>query len=31
MGEVGRKRVAELYDWNKNVEQMVDIYKGMIS
>ena len=30
MGEAGRKRVAKLYDWNKNVEQMIEIYKGLI-
>lgn len=27
MGEAGRKRVDKLYDWNKNVEQMIEIYK----
>lgn len=30
MGEAGRKRVAKFYDWDKNVEQMLEIYKGMI-
>ena len=30
MGEAGRKRVAKFYDWNKNVEQMIEIYKGLI-
>lgn len=27
MGKAGRERVSILYDWNKNVEQMIDIYK----
>lgn len=26
-GENGRKRVLELYDWNKNVENMLEVYK----
>jgi glycosyltransferase involved in cell wall biosynthesis len=26
MGKKGRKRVEELYDWNKNVKTMIDIY-----
>lgn len=30
MGAAGREHVAKFYDWNKNVEQMVDIYRGMI-
>ena len=30
MGATGREHVAKFYDWNKNVEQMVDIYRGMI-
>lgn len=30
MGAAGREHVAQFYDWNKNVEQMVDIYRGMI-
>jgi glycosyltransferase involved in cell wall biosynthesis len=28
-GAAGRKRVEELYDWNKNVDQMVAIYKSI--
>lgn len=27
MGEAGRKRVLELYDWHKNVTDMISIYK----
>jgi hypothetical protein len=26
MGEGGRRRVLELYDWEKNVDIMEDIY-----
>lgn len=29
MGEKGRKRVIELYEWNNNVENMVEIYKEL--
>lgn len=29
-GKNGRKRVLELYDWNKNVDDMIDIYKKII-
>lgn len=31
MGEAGRKMVAELYDWNKNVEQMIEIYENILN
>lgn len=31
MGKAGRERVKKLYDWNKNVDQMVSIYKEMVS
>ncbi|MFH1215337.1 MAG: glycosyltransferase [Pseudomonadota bacterium] len=31
MGHAGRERVKRLYDWNANVSQMIDIYKGLIS
>ena len=27
MGEKGRKRVKDLYDWDRNVETMIGIYK----
>lgn len=27
MGRNGRKRVVELYDWNKNVDTMLELYK----
>lgn len=30
MGENGRKRVIENYDWNKNVQLMINIYKEVI-
>lgn len=29
LGENGRKRVEELYDWNKNVAQMIGIYNNI--
>lgn len=29
MGKAGRKRVKELYDWEKNVDEMMEIYRGM--
>lgn len=31
MGEAGRKRVAKFYDWNKNVEQMIEIYENILN
>lgn len=31
MGKLGRLRVCELYDWNKNVELMLSIYNKIIS
>lgn len=31
MGNAARKRVAELYDWNKNVDTMMDIYHKVMS
>ena len=31
MGQNGRKRVKELFDWNHNVAQMIDIYQRMLS
>lgn len=31
MGESGRRRVEELYDWQRNVEHMVELYKGMMN
>ena len=31
MGEDGRKRVAKFYDWNKNVEQMIEIYENILN
>jgi len=31
MGRKGRERVLNLFDWNKNVEQMVNIYNKIIS
>lgn len=31
MGAAGREHVAQFYDWNKNVEQMVDIYKDILN
>lgn len=30
MGEAGRARVKELYDWENNVKQMLGIYKSVI-
>jgi len=30
MGQAGRARVERLYDWEKNVEQMVEIYKNIL-
>lgn len=29
-GKNGRKRVLELYDWNNNVDNMIEIYKEMV-
>lgn len=29
-GNAGRKRVEDLYDWDKNVNKMIDIYKGLL-
>lgn len=29
-GENGRRRVLELYDWNKNVDNMIEIYRKII-
>lgn len=31
MGEMGRERVVKEYDWNTNVNQMIAIYKEMLS
>lgn len=31
MGENGRKKVKELYDWDKNVDKMENIYQDMIN
>ena len=31
MGQAGRKRVKQLYDWNDNVAQMIDIYKRVLA
>ena len=31
MGTAGRRRVAELYDWEKNVDTMMSIYRDMDS
>lgn len=31
MGEAGRNRVAKFYDWNKNVEQMISLYKNILN
>lgn len=31
MGQMGRERVVREYDWNKNVDQMIDIYKEILS
>ena len=30
MGRAGRERVQRLYDWNANVAQMIDVYKGFL-
>ena len=30
MGRAGRERVRRLYDWDANVSQMIDIYKGLL-
>ena len=30
LGKNGRKRVLELYDWNNNVDKMIEIYKEAI-
>lgn len=30
MGKAGRKRVISLYDWNNNVDKMVDIYQRIL-
>lgn len=30
MGKAGRERVKQLYDWNKNVDQMISIYKEIV-
>lgn len=30
MGKRGRKRVEELYDWNRNVHTMIEVYKKVI-
>ena len=31
LGELGRKRVTALYNWNNNVNQMIDIYEKILS
>jgi glycosyltransferase involved in cell wall biosynthesis len=31
MGQNGRKRVEELYDWNKNVNKMLSVYQEIMS
>jgi hypothetical protein len=31
MGTSARQRVADLYDWERNVDTMMDIYKRVIS
>ena len=31
MGETGRRRVAERYDWEQNVDTMMEIYRDMAS
>lgn len=31
MGKAARQRVAQLYDWNRNVDTMMDIYNRVIS
>ncbi len=30
MGRAGRERVAKLYNWEENVEQMIGIYEGLL-
>lgn len=30
MGKAGRERVKKLYNWENNVKQMIDIYKGVL-
>jgi glycosyltransferase involved in cell wall biosynthesis len=30
MGRAGRERVAKLYNWEENVEQMIDIYESLL-
>lgn len=30
MGKAGRERVKRLYEWNSNVEQMIDIYNNVL-
>jgi glycosyltransferase involved in cell wall biosynthesis len=30
LGINGRKRVLKLYDWHKNVRQMIDVYKSLL-
>ena len=31
MGAAGRQRVAQLYDWEKNVDTMISIYRDILS
>ena len=31
LGENARRRVEELYDWNKNVDTMIEIYKKLVN
>ena len=31
MGQAGRKRVLQFYDWNDNVNTMIDIYNSILS
>lgn len=31
LGKAGRKRVEELYDWDKNVDQMINIYSDLLN
>jgi glycosyltransferase involved in cell wall biosynthesis/O-antigen/teichoic acid export membrane protein len=31
MGKAGRRRVEELYDWRKNVDEMIETYNGFVS
>lgn len=31
MGEAGRRRVADLYDWERNVDMMMDIYRDILA